>query len=549
MKNKYLIILFILAFALNSFAQNRLNTYCKLLLDNTFTPIENSEYLYFEEGGTTEGDDKGTSAINLDFDFELFGKKYNKIHININGNITFDNIYGTFNATGLSAAKRTMLAPYWVDIDLAFPNENITGCTTGCGKIWYKKFPNYVVIVWDNVGSYANLYTRTNTFQLILTDGNASILPNGNNVSFYYDKMNWATTGSTGESGNAATVGIVNVNTQNGVSNSDFVQIGRFSKINNTFNGFDREDNGVKWLESNCTNLIFNLTNEFTANPKTCNLNKYNLELFRITSNLNQTNGKLKFTVDNKPVQFTYNNVLYDEISVSSINNNLPKQFYVNGLNADGNNHIVKCLYTYGDERSSNGLKTDFLEQIYKSPSPCLIPTSETCSNCTPSFSPIPGEKYLLSGWVKKKYTTNAPDTYTNVGINLTYKLNSGETTTIGDNIVIPSGPIIDGWQKIEQEFTIPKEAAVIVLELVNDEANMDAFFDDIRIHPFKSNMKSFVYNPSTQKLVAELDENNYATKYEYDDEGILIRVKKETERGVMTIKETRNNQSKLNKQ
>lgn len=70
--------------------------------------------------------------------------------------------------------------------------------------------------------------------------------------------------------------------------------------------------------------------------------------------------------------------------------------------------------------------------------------------------------------------------------------------------------------------------------------------FDDIRIHPFRSNMKSFVYNPSTQKLTAELDENNYSTQYEYDDEGILIRVKKETERGVMTIKETRNNQSKV---
>ena len=60
--------------------------------------------------------------------------------------------------------------------------------------------------------------------------------------------------------------------------------------------------------------------------------------------------------------------------------------------------------------------------------------------------------------------------------------------------------------------------------------------------------MKSYVYDPSTQKLTAELDENNYATKYEYDDEGILIRVKKETTRGVMTIKESRNNQSKINK-
>lgn len=165
------------------------------------------------------------------------------------------------------------------------------------------------------------------------------------------------------------------------------------------------------------------------------------------------------------------------------------------------------------------------------------------CVECIPSFSPVPGNKYLVSGWVKKNYVGKAPDTYTDAGLNIYFKTASGETV---ENLILPSGPIIDGWQRIEAAFDIPLEAMNIVVELVNEDASMDAFFDDIRVHPFKSNMKSFVYDPSSQKLIAELDENNYATKYEYDDEGILIRVKKETERGVMTIKETRNNQSKL---
>jgi len=52
--------------------------------------------------------------------------------------------------------------------------------------------------------------------------------------------------------------------------------------------------------------------------------------------------------------------------------------------------------------------------------------------------------------------------------------------------------------------------------------------------------MKSFVYNPVNLRLMAEQDENNYSTFYEYDDDGTLIRVKKETERGIQTIKETR---------
>ena len=57
--------------------------------------------------------------------------------------------------------------------------------------------------------------------------------------------------------------------------------------------------------------------------------------------------------------------------------------------------------------------------------------------------------------------------------------------------------------------------------------------------------MKSFVYDPINMRLVAELDERHYATFYEYDEEGQLIRVKKETERGIMTIQETKSNTSK----
>jgi YD repeat-containing protein len=52
--------------------------------------------------------------------------------------------------------------------------------------------------------------------------------------------------------------------------------------------------------------------------------------------------------------------------------------------------------------------------------------------------------------------------------------------------------------------------------------------------------MKSYVYDPVNLRLTAELDANNYATFYEYDDEGTLIRTKAETKQGVKTITETR---------
>ena len=96
-------------------------------------------------------------------------------------------------------------------------------------------------------------------------------------------------------------------------------------------------------------------------------------------------------------------------------------------------------------------------------------------------------------------------------------------------------------------EITVPVGATSMKLKLNNHYSvyNTRVFFDDIRLHPVSGNMKSFVYNSTNLRLVAELDENNYATFYEYDDDGTLVRVKKETERGVQTIKESRSALSK----
>ena len=164
------------------------------------------------------------------------------------------------------------------------------------------------------------------------------------------------------------------------------------------------------------------------------------------------------------------------------------------------------------------------------------------CSECVSGFIPTPEEKYTLMAWVKEDYAQNS-DTYTNASIKISYN-NNGSFPVVCK----ASGPVIDGWQRIEYSFTVPPKVKSIEIELQNASPTIDAYFDDIRIHPFKSNMKSFVYDFYTQKLTAELDESNFATKYEYDDEGILIRVKKETERGVMTIKETRTKQSENSK-
>ncbi|WP_146151315.1 hypothetical protein [Chitinophaga niastensis] len=147
-----------------------------------------------------------------------------------------------------------------------------------------------------------------------------------------------------------------------------------------------------------------------------------------------------------------------------------------------------------------------------------------------PSFSPLVGKRMLLSAWVKEALDCQC-SSYTNS--NITVK------TGTSNIVARPAGNIIEGWQRIEQVVDIPAGATTFTVTLIAS-GNSAVYFDDIRIHPYNANMKSFSYDPVSLRLMAELDENNYATFYEYDDDGTLVRVKKETERGIKTIRETR---------
>lgn len=157
------------------------------------------------------------------------------------------------------------------------------------------------------------------------------------------------------------------------------------------------------------------------------------------------------------------------------------------------------------------------------------------------SFQPEAG-KYYVSGWVKETNADNAQvQTYDKSFIRVSF---TGDTTVFTFS---PVGRIIDGWQRIIGQFEVKNEATAINIELLSVNLGEFSYFDDIRVVPFNGNLKSFVYDPETQRLVAELDENNFATFYEYDKEGGLIRVKKETIEGVQTIQETRSGNSKTN--
>lgn len=163
-----------------------------------------------------------------------------------------------------------------------------------------------------------------------------------------------------------------------------------------------------------------------------------------------------------------------------------------------------------------------------------ITTSNNTLEACCSNFSPIPNNRYWLSAWVREDVITQVKN-YENSLIELEF---FGTYPNVFQ--FSPSGEIIDGWQRIVGDFTVPAGSTNMDINLVNNNTSIDCYFDDIRIHPFNSSMKSYVYDPETLRLMAELDDNNYATFYEYDNEGQLIRIKKETERGIMTIQESR---------
>ncbi|MCH8904183.1 MAG: hypothetical protein IIA45_09750, partial [Bacteroidetes bacterium] len=155
--------------------------------------------------------------------------------------------------------------------------------------------------------------------------------------------------------------------------------------------------------------------------------------------------------------------------------------------------------------------------------------------DCIDYFAPDTGF-YVINLWVKENPSSPATHyedakirVYTRDALDATIKTYEFKAT----------GPVIESWQQIEDTFYVSPATKCVVVKLMN-EGFTDANYDDIRIHPFKASMLSFVYDPLTLRMMAELDEYNFATIYEYDNDGNLVRVKEETEKGIITKRETR---------
>lgn len=164
------------------------------------------------------------------------------------------------------------------------------------------------------------------------------------------------------------------------------------------------------------------------------------------------------------------------------------------------------------------------------------------CEGCLPSFSPLPGKEYIVNAWTKEEGNELGALHYTAPRLciqappgNLLLSLQPDQVDPV----------LVEGWQLLEGTFTMPGGGAELLVSLASADGS-PVLFDDVRIFPADGSMKSYVYDRENLRFVAELDERHFATFYEYDNEGRLVRVKKETERGIRTMKETRQSSPRL---
>ncbi len=152
------------------------------------------------------------------------------------------------------------------------------------------------------------------------------------------------------------------------------------------------------------------------------------------------------------------------------------------------------------------------------------------------NFKPEVGneKRYAISAWIKEVASTD-----------VTVEVWMDNTPLASFTSADFSGTPIEGWNRLEGSFFVANTIAnpsQFRLVVKADNGINEIYLDDLRIGPFTGGMMTYVYDPIILELRAELDANNYATFYSYDEEGSLVHVKKETERGIITLQTGRSN-------
>ena len=205
--------------------------------------------------------DDWSACVGIPFTFCFYGQPVDSLFINNNGNVSIGTPNSTFTANSFPDAFYPMVAPLWSDVDTRGPSS---------GLVYYKLTNQHLIVQWESVDYYESdtasnpghlsLY---NTYQLIITNGTDPILPNGLNVSFCYQDMNWTTgdasDGVNGFGGYPATCGV------NKGDGTNYFQIGFYDAPGTAWDGPYGNNDGINSLSNQ--SFSFNVCDSVNTPP------------------------------------------------------------------------------------------------------------------------------------------------------------------------------------------------------------------------------------------------------------------------------------------
>lgn len=152
-------------------------------------------------------------------------------------------------------------------------------------------------------------------------------------------------------------------------------------------------------------------------------------------------------------------------------------------------------------------------------------------------LKPTATDTFILTFWVKEAF-----DDQFEIGMK---KLDGSLLEQYVPLFTETASVHVNGWEKITVKFGLAANEQLFKVILTNkyqtgEPIPMPCYIDDIMIYPADAVMSAYVYDRDKKRLMAGLNPNNFATFYEYDEEGNLERQKVETDRGIMTIGENR---------
>jgi len=136
-------------------------------------------------GAANGRNDDGYMALNLGFNFTLFGTTYDSLYINNNGNLSFGSGISAFVPTGPTGATSPVISAWFGDVDTR---------NSGSGVVHYNLSGNELVVTWDNVGYYSSSADKLNSFQIVLRSDDYIIPVGQGQIGFFYKDMGWEST-------------------------------------------------------------------------------------------------------------------------------------------------------------------------------------------------------------------------------------------------------------------------------------------------------------------------------------------------------------------